>query len=110
MYLSQLKKKGGGNYLAQNVRSAEVEKLSPKLLLVSSHLILTTLCSLTPIFQKGKLRFRLVTELVGSAQCCLPARPVLLNPCSLLSVFLRQLMAVALQGIPRQAVLRAPWL
>ena len=66
-----------------------------------------------PIFQKGKLRFRLdmdlVKEVVDFAQGCPTPRPRLLIPCSLLCVFLRWLAAVAPQGIPRQEVLWATW-
>lgn len=61
-----------------------------------------------PIFQKGKLRLRLVTKLVKGvadiAQGCLTPRPALLTPGSLLSVFPRQLIAVTPQGT------RAAWL
>lgn len=103
MYLPQLK----NNYLTQNVHSAKVEKPSPKLALIC----IISFNSHNPVqfnahFPEGQTEVHVGHRV--TAQCCLPPRPVLLIPCSLLSVFLRQLMAVAPQGIPRQAVLRGP--
>ena len=103
MYLPQLK----NNYLTQHVHSAKVEKPSPKLALTcifsfNSH----NSVQFNVHFPEGQTEVQVGHRV--TAQCCLPPRPVLLIPCSLLSVFLRQLMAVAPQGIPRPAVLRGP--
>ena len=73
------------NYLTQNVHSAKVEKPSPKLALIC----IISFNSHNPIqfnahFPEGQTEVQVGHRV--TAQCCLPPRPVLLIPCSLLSV------------------------